>query len=50
MKEYLFIIVPLIVIIWIGAFAIGVNQGNEMLVKISDDYFIIQKMEQNEKS
>lgn len=50
MKEYLFIIIPIIVTIWIGAFAIGVKQGNEMSIKISDDYFIIQKMEQTEKS
>lgn len=50
MKEYLFIIIPIVVIIWIGGFAIGVKQGNEMPIEISDDYFVIQKIEQTEKS
>lgn len=50
MKEYLFIIVPIVAIIWIAAFAIGIQKGNEMPIEISDDYFIIQKIEQTEKS
>lgn len=50
MKEYLFIIVPIVTAIWIAAFVFGLNQGNERSVEISDDYFIIQKMEQTEKS
>lgn len=50
MKESLFIIVPIVAIIWIAAFAIGIQKGNEMPIEISDDYFIIQKIEQTEKS
>ena len=51
MKEYLFIIVPIVAIIWITAIGIQrIQKGNEMPIEISDDYFIIQKIEQTEKS
>lgn len=50
MKEYLFIYVPIVAIIWIAAFAIGIQKGHEMPIEISDGYFVIQKVEQTEKS
>lgn len=50
MKDNLSIIIPIIITIGIAAFAIGIQKGKEMPIEISDNYFIIQKIEQTEKS
>lgn len=50
MKEYLFIFIPIAITLSIATFTIGLTEGREMPVEISDDYFVIQKMEQTEKS
>lgn len=50
MKEYLFIFIPITITLNIATFTIGLTKGREMPVEIFDDYFVIQKMEQTEKS